>query len=450
MSNVQLLTGDCRDVLPTLPERSVQCVITSPPYFGLRDYGTAEWEGGDTECDHETARVKTRFDYDLSNKQRSNNGSDVKQYGQTCTCGARRIDHQIGLEALHDCLAWARQEPPCADCYVCALRGVFALLWKVLRDDGCVFLNLGDSYAGSGKGGNPEGSPYVGFVGNKLREASAKTGRQNIAPGLKPKDLIGVPWRVALALQADGWWLRSDTIWSKPNPMPESVTDRPTRSHEYVFLLAKSERYSWDQEAVREPNSEQTRWTYPQPDKAARAGVTSNGTGASSLRVENPNGRNIRSVWTIATAPYADAHFATFPPALAERCLLAGTSPQACEHCHAPWARVVERTASWKGPRPNGDLRERNIGGRTDGFTRPPHHYTAQVTTTGWRPTCACVNDGTGRCTVLDPFAGSGTVSLVAIRHQRNAIGIDLNPEYAELQQKRTNGVQITMTEVTG
>ena len=260
-------------------------------------------------------------------------------YRASCgKCGAQRIDAQIGLEPLHDCLAWARSEPPCASCYVCTLREVFAGVWRVLRDDGVVFLNLGDWYAGSNQTG---GSGKETLTGSKVyQQVTMHAGKRPIGAGLKPKDLIGIPWRVALALQSDGYFLRSDVIWSKPNPMPESVTDRPTRAHEYIFVLTKRPTYFWDQEAVREqlvPDSARASKYSRRIDlKGASSGVYHmNGDQPSAHELLhdsiNPAGRNLRSVWTIATQPYAGAHFATFPEALVERCILAGTSPQACE-----------------------------------------------------------------------------------------------------------------------
>ena len=235
--NVKILIGDCRDVLRTLPDASVQCCVTSPPYFGLRDYGVAG---------------------------------------------------QIGLE-------------PTPDDFVAEMVAVFRDVRRVLRDDGTLWLNLGDSYASTVKGSGGAGKSRLG-----PNRDLQNIGHQKFEPrrfdmqGLKPKDLIGIPWRVAFALQADGWYLRSDIIWHKPNPMPESVTDRPTSAHEHVFLFSKSERYHYDAEAIKEP------------------AVAAEAEGGPALK------RNARNVWTIATRPFLEAHFATFPPELAERCILAG------------------------------------------------------------------------------------------------------------------------------
>jgi DNA modification methylase len=478
----RILVGDCRDVLPTLPDQSVQCVVTSPPYFGLRDYGTAYWHGGDAECDH---RAPSRFDYPLNpglgptgvQTQASNRGSNgTAQYRDTCgKCGAVRIDRQIGLEST-------------VDAYVEALVGIFREVRRILRDDGTVWLNLGDTYVGGGRGahGGIEGRlrrsvPPQG-VGNAYPKSLRPKHTDNISTcTYKHKDLIGIPWRVAFALQADGWYLRSDIVWNKPNPMPESVTDRPTRSHEYVFLLTKRARYFFDAEAVREPhqaasikrvalplNTDRQR-NYPGAPQTLRMG--------DEQQMCHPAGRNIRSVWTIATKPYADAHFATFPPALVEPCIKAGTSERGCcPTCGAGWVREVERISTGKSYAVGKSDAKRSQGlatafsGYDDGSSAPSFR------TVGWRPGCTCdggqwiedtipnpaYQDGdewtpptitTRRyepgpngapepvpCVVLDPFGGAGTAGLVADRLGRDSILIELNPEYAALARKRITG----------
>ncbi len=279
---VRVLQGDCRALLATLPGASVQCVVTSPPYFGLRDYGTGTWAGGDVACGHiDLAASATRRDADrarpTAGPTRGGSASAVAaHYRDTCgKCGATRTDAQIGLE-------------PSPDAYVAALVGVFREVRRCLRDDGCLFLNLGDSYA--------------------------------------DKQLQMIPARVALALQADGWWLRSDIIWAKPNPMPESVTDRPTSSHEHVFLLTKRATYYYDADAVREPASSD-----PSDSKRGDGGAYAVGSGRNDTGTHmgvSANGkRNCRNVWTLATEPYSGAHFAVFPTELAERCIKAGSKP---------------------------------------------------------------------------------------------------------------------------
>jgi DNA modification methylase len=334
---VKILQGDCRYVLKTLPEGSVNCCVTSPPYFGLRDY---------------------------------------------------KVDGQIGLE----------QTP---DAYVAELVAVFREVRRVLRDDGVLFLNLGDSYCGYHGNSKTIGLPSSS-KGKTHYNENARTTTVGIGV-LKPKDLIGIPWRVAFALQADGWYLRQDIIWHKPNPMPESVTDRCTKAHEYVFLLSKSERYYFDQKAIAEPVTQSTIKRLSQPNlenqiggdrvpgktngnmKAVGRGGKNAFRGQGHMRggengpanrdgrdmkdVGTGDTRNKRSVWTVCTRPYKGAHFATFPPALIAPMILAGCP----------------------------------VGG-----------------------------------TVLDPFGGSGTTGEVAESYRRNSILIELNPAYIELQKQRT------------
>lgn len=275
-----LLQGNALSVLRTLPPGAFQCCVTSPPYYGLRDYGTGTWTGGDPDCEH-------RGD---------------------CQCGAHRVDLQIGLEAT-------------PELYVERLVEVFEQVRRVLRDDGTLWLNMGDSYANDGKwGGSSGGKKHAQGL-----HGESGVGRGKRDTGLKPKDLLGMPWRVAFALQAAGWWLRSEVIWDKVNPMPESVKDRPTKAHETIFLLAKSERYFYDAEAVREPDvgADHRRSVLHKPEPSG--GIHPPNRGIRKATGRNGEGRNLRSVWTFTTRPYSGAHFATFPPEMAERCIRAGS-----------------------------------------------------------------------------------------------------------------------------
>ena len=302
-----------------MPENSVQTCVTSPPYWGLRDYGH---------------------------------------------------DGQIGLEST-------------PEAYVERMVEVFREVRRVLRDDGTLWLNLGDSYAGywgdskAREEGRHSSADTNGWT-NGFNMNARPSFDQFRSSGIKPKDLVGIPWRVALALQADGWWLRQDIIWHKPNPMPESVTDRCTKAHEYVFLITKSARYFYDSEAIKEPCSEDmqfrasrgyTRGGNGKVDASRQDAETLRGDHAKAINAED--GRNRRSVWTITTKSYRGAHFATFPEALVEPMILAG-SPE-------------------------------------DGL-------------------------------VLDPFTGSGTTGAVALRLGRNFVGCDLNPEYVRLAESRLRG----------
>jgi DNA modification methylase len=378
----RILAGDCRTSLATLDAGSVQTCVTSPPYFGLRDYGH---------------------------------------------------DGQIGLE-------------PTPDEFVAALVEVFRGVRRVLRDDGTVWLNLGDSYSGYHGNARVGDAPAPSDKGEHYRENMRPT---VIGNGIKQKDLLGIPWMVAFALRADGWYLRSDIIWSKLNPMPESVTDRPTKSHEYVFLLSKGPRYAYDADAIREADQgtdhAHRNVLGGQPSLEPSNGLRSVNGGLRTVEGRNGSGRNKRSVWTVATQPFPGAHFATFPPKLIEPCILAGTSPKACGVCGAPWRRVVERERARDGASPHVDGREASVAGNSAILSLPSSDRvdasksgmgTPTSRTVGWESSCAH-DDDTGSCVVLDPFTGSGTTGMVALRHGRSFIGCELNPAYVDLARER-------------
>lgn len=298
-----VIVGDCIAGMETLEAGSVHTCVTSPPYFGLRDY---------------------------------------------------QMDGQIGLEST-------------PEAYVARLVEVFREVRRVLRDDGTLWLNLGDSYATQG------GAGTQGTTGQRAnrRHTAAMASAKGVPEGLKVKDLIGIPWRVAFALQADGWYLRQDIIWHKPNPMPESVTDRCTKAHEYIFLLSKGPRYFFDAEAMKEPG------VIPAGTKGAKGGAARAAVAGVNSRPPEykvyDGMRNRRSVWTVTTKPFKGAHFATFPPDLIEPCVLAGCP----------------------------------VGG-----------------------------------VVLDPFGGSGTTAGVALKHGRNAILCELNPDYDALMDERVDSIR--------
>jgi DNA modification methylase len=303
--SAEVIVGDNRETLKALPDQCVQTVVTSPPYWGLRDYGN---------------------------------------------------DDQIGLE----------QTP---DEFIEQLCLVFDEVWRVLKDDGTIWVNLGDSYSAMRDSkANPD-SLRTG-EGTKVGSAANRNPENLRKAGLKHKDLVGIPWRFAFAMQARGWYLRQDIIWAKPNPMPESVTDRCTKSHEYIFLMSKSARYFFDNQSIREPVASSTKSRLSQAsldeqDGSARVPGKTNG---NMKAVGNLDDRNKRSVWNVTTKPYKEAHFATYPPELITPCILAGSK--------------------------EGDI-------------------------------------------VLDPFSGSGTTGEVALQKGRNYIGLELNPEYAALSEKR-------------
>jgi DNA modification methylase len=368
----QILVGDCIESMKGLPAQSVHCCVTSPPYWGLRDYG---------------------------------------------------VDGQLGLEST-----------PAQ--YVEKMVDVFREVKRVLRDDGTLWLNLGDSYASDTKGTGGASDKQDSNVGSRYSI-------RHLNHGVKQKDLCGIPWSVAFALRADGWYLRSDIIWSKPNPMPESVTDRPTKAHEYIFLLSKSRTYFYDAEAIKEDSIHAGRvvnYDGTQKNCSAGDGINDRRT-LISRPIEVAASRNRRSVWTITTQPYPEAHFATYPEDLVEPCIKAGTSEKGCcSECGAPWERQVEKTIH-----PNGTGRTHIAGHEAlpsqNGWEGVPR---AQVEsrTIGWQPTCDHDQDDTKLkpCTVLDPFGGSGTTGLVARKLGRDYILCELNPKYADLARKRIGG----------
>lgn len=414
-TQITLYQGHVLDVLRQLPSESVHCVVTSPPYWGLRDYGLPPvvW-GGDPECKHEWGPAEVYHGHRGSRGQEPqtkwpSNTTYPQHTGAAqsfcARCGAWR--GQLGLE-------------PSPDLYVQHIVEIFREVRRVLRPEGTLWLNMGDTYLAQ---------QGAGFNGQRRFDEANRNIRLPRPTGVKPKDLLGIPWAVAFALRADGWYLRSDIIIAKANPMPESVKDRPTRAHEYVFLLTKRPRYFYDADAIREPHTKQGtpghlragaghrhpnhqrlagRLSAPPRVKTAetphlggRRQAPEPGEGGAF----HPLGRNKRSVWTIATEPFPDAHFAVMPSVVAELCILAGTPAKVCPSCGAPWRRG----------------RPTDEGAPAD-----------------WRPDCACPgNDGSGRAVVLDPFVGAGTVALVAQRLGRSAIGIDLNPDYLAMARRR-------------
>jgi len=300
-------------------------------------------------------------------------------------------------------------------------------------------LNLGDSYAGTSQTGGLDVSGLLGYGNSGTRSpVDTHAPKRQTPPALKPKDLVGIPWRAAYALQADGWYLRSDVIWAKPNPMPESVRDRPTKAHEYVFLLSKGPMYFWDQEAVREGGPWKPGGYAGNPARAIAMGRKPSGNEAPGAKPEGSEaGRNLRTVWTIATQPYPGAHFAVWPSALAERCIRAGSSPHgACSECGAPWVRQCERVSTGKRYSVGKSL-EKNKAGLATGFSGYDDGSSCpEFRTTGWAP--SCTHDAARRpCVVLDPFSGAGTTGLVAARLGRDYIGIEQSAEYARLSRQR-------------
>ena len=397
-----ILQGDSLEKLKTLPDNIIDCCVTSPPYYGLRDYGTGTWVGGDPNCPHKRmSKFSEHTTTGHAQEELIGNVGDAI-YKTVCPlCGAVREDKQIGLE-----------ETP--EAYIERLVRVFHEVKRVLKDDGTLWLNIGDSYWGIGSRGYNFTDKLT--EASKLQEGSKGTIDLSNIPklvgnvdGYKNKDLIGIPWMLAFALRADGWYLRQDIIWQKPNPMPESVKDRCTKSHEYIFLLSKKPKYYFDYEAIQEEASSNGKITCDgnshirfggnkygdndDPHYATKSGkewrpqhknLQYDGQQNHSMHERRAKGlpdeeylvRNKRDVWSIATQAVKEAHFATFPEKLIEPCILAGCP----------------------------------VGG-----------------------------------VVLDPFFGSGTTGRVATKLNRQYLGIELNPEYIQIANKRTDNIQMSL-----
>ena len=441
-----ILEGDVCECLARLADNSVQCVVTSPPYYGLRAYRTNPqiWDG-DATCEHEwgsegpchppgqVEQTKWKSAEAAGKGQTAGSGSFCSK------CGAWK--GELGLE-------------PTPELYVQHMTEIFREVRRVLREDGTLWLNIGDSYWG-GKGSNGSSKArrtakdrgYTQPAGTMMMDTRPTDGTH---PEIKPKDLIGIPWMLAFALRSDGWYLRQDIVWEKGNPMPESVTDRCTKNHEYVFLLTKSPKYYFDHEAIKEPtavsNAQRTTDHYQTKGRGPRDG----GNGgldalAARMRSGEHTTRNRRSVWQVNTKPFKGAHFAVMPQALVEPCVLAGTSAEGCcSQCGSPYRRVMKK----------GDVI--STGGSATGaratnmdtvspLGQDPEKsaYNTGVfkqyawETVGWEPDCSCSEPETRPCVVLDPFSGSGTVGVVALRHGQRYIGIELNPEYVGISLKR-------------
>lgn len=429
-----------------LADNKVHCVVTSPPYYSLRKY-TGEQEfifGGDKDCMHEWEEY-----FEKPKGGRNVSYTPLGTNAEQQSMENPQMD-DVYSSFCSNCNAWrgAYGLEPTLQMYVDHTVEWCREVWRVLRDDGTFWLNLGDSFAGSGKGGNQD----------RFKHNHSKAIKSGELYGFKPKDLMLVPHRVAIALQNDGWWVRSDIVWHKPNPMPESVKDRPTKSHEYIFLLTKSRKYYYDQEAIKEdsvdPESYSGRRSRGPKQIFIKDGYAPGMYPQTLDKGNSPDGktypkRNKRSVWTMTTKPYKGAHFATFPPELPETCIRVGTSEKGvCPICGAPWKR---ETKVWYEPQGGVGYRTKTpkVRGREAGHDagsispQEMKYGTAyrKSETIGWKPTCSH-NEKPIPATVCDPFGGSGTTAAVAKSLGRTGICLDLSWEYLQLAKKRCGKVE--------
>jgi len=477
VNRTTIIHADVMQGLRLLPDEAVHMVMTSPPYWGQRDYQIAPsvW-GGDPAHNHTGLwrQAGTRHRGGPSGKSHARAGRDNKQrdavgdirLGEFCACGAWR--GQLGLE-------------PTIGLYVEHVVDVFREVRRVLRKDGTFWLNVGDTYSTSGRGGNPTRTSSTLQGGHGSQEASM-IGRitHRIGESVKNKELCLIPEKLIVALQEDGWWVRRDIIWAKDTCMPESARDRPTTAHEYLWLLTKHPKYYYDALAIAEPSSPDTHarmkrahaaYQAPGQDPQRGAAGPRANTNRVNPKVRIPSGwdvgdghhhgkrgrykvkqnesfhtatndltplRNKRSVWKINPEPFAEAHFATFPTKLVEPCILAGTSEKGVCRCGAPYVRLVRKTyLPDRACRTRSDERDNGFGHQdARGLARSA---TVEEQTLGWRPSCKCDVRGWALLSarVLDPFGGAGTVGLVANRLQRDAILIEIKPEYVEMARKR-------------
>lgn len=484
----RIITGECRAVMRDLIAQGVRahCVVTSPPYWGLRSYGTHPVVfGGDESCTHEWGAAVVTDTRAVQIGKASTSDARGHERGNFCRCGAWR--GELGRE-------------PSVFLYIEHMVDVFRLVRELLVDEGICFVNIGDTYITRPCGGIGHNSTINGKGSHEaLREASSQMSRQRNRGILKLKDMALVPQRLAIALQEDGWWVRQDVIWAKANPMPGSYRDRFTTAHEYVWLLAKSERYFFDAEAVKEPASANSHarmarahngYHPPGQDKHSgilaprpNAGVNPKAqnrrpsgwaeegshkdlTGRYDLVKQNDSFsaavvdlvgmRRKRDVWTIPTTPYSGSHYATFPEALVEPCVMAGTSARGhCPKCGAGWTRLMGDPVPAEG-RGSGNKERKDrsgyggvppagneaIGKQNQAFG-VPWQPSAPVTI-GWAPGCDCQLEP-APAVVFDPFMGTGTVGRVASRLGRNYLGCDLDGKNEALQVERLTGITAGM-----
>ena len=420
-----LYLGDVRSCLRAMPARSVHTCVTSPPYWNLRDYDTGTWEGGSADCDHTASSGRAGRPRGLLESGMSTIDASVF-YRSTCgKCGAKRADMQIGQEPSPDCGTHGQAQ--CGKCFVCSLVSVFREVHRVLRDDATCWLNLGDSYSSGASGQNGTGPTTT------MRSADKGANKRGPRPPYKelaPGNLVGVPWRVALALQTDGWVLRNDIIWHSPNKMPESVNNRCSKAHEYIFLLVKCPGYYFDGVAIAEDGAEPDRVRNDRVgDKNGHLVRHSEG----SIMRGTSQTVNKRDVWVVPSHGYHGAHFAVYSPQLITPCILAGTSEHGCcADCGAPYERVVATERADQRVDGGGNCLGKQAPGAAEAGAEQKDYFRPVVerNTVGWRKTCGCATTEVATCVVLDPFVGSGTTVATSLVLGRAGVGIDLSEAY--------------------
>jgi len=472
----QVVCGDCLEVMRGFPDNSVDLVVTSPPYWGLRNYGpeTVRVWGGDPKCKHEWGEWNTPYKSDNQHtrsksswnrpSRKENEAVFITKKCPVCGkafegtktqrfCSLNCVNtlsnyQRLKLQSIEKfcskCGAWRGSLglEPHPQMFIDHLVEICREIRRVLKPSGTFWLNIGDTYFG-GSGWKRDKNQTTKLEGG-LQVHDPLRYEKKESNWLQPKQLLGMPWRTAAALQHDGWILRNDIIWYKPNHMPSSVKDRLTNAYEHVFLLAKARRYYFDLDAIRK--LQETRQTSKiwdeqpinwdsQSDKKLTEGTPRwKGGNFGAERVLNPRGKNPGDLWRIPTAPFPGAHFATFPPKLIEPIVKAGCPRWICRRCGKPRTRIYKST-----PPEGGYSFTRNVGGRTDGYaTRLGKNYRANYEFLGWSD-CGC-GAGWNPGVVLDPFCGSGTALRVARKLRRNFIGIDINPKYCEMAQRRIRG----------
>lgn len=442
----KIYLGNSLNVLQTFPDESIDLCVTSPPYYNLRNYGgDLEIWGGDDKCEHEWGESEP-FRGHKPNHGKGSNVMEVQKVakesdetnwdsGSFCQkCGAWR--GELGLE-------------PNPDLYIKHLTDIFREVRRVLKSTGTLWVNIGDSYAGSGKAGNPDNTYYENHTQFNKNEINDRKGIPNKGypqMGVKPKDLIGIPWMLAFSLRSDGWYLRQDIIWAKAvsgdvrmgGAMPESITDRCSKSHEYIFMLSKSPKYYYNQEAIKEPIKESTKKRYQTGwngnEKRDYPGSSHNNFSKfmGSEKAQQMDTGNRRDVWFVKTKPFSEAHFAVFPEKLIIPIIKAGVPNKVCSKCGVPYSYVIEREVEHN--RKN-DRKDAKV--RPDTLERVPSNWKPRkVKGEYYTPNCDC-DTSTEAGIVLDPFFGAGTTGVIAKREGVYYVGIEKYQKYIDIAEKR-------------